>query len=230
MLRPRRLAALALAAAFAAPPALAAGPDQIYVGYSIEQPIGRNETAEIRFEYLVLFPDGLALRDIPNGGLDYANLERFAQKHSNRLGRYTRTSSQMTIEWGRSSRRGQVWKLTAEAGGWKLGANTKFLPAARVPRDHLKGIWQQASSGGRSNTASVSVGGEFIFRSNGDYERGSGDSKRGTYELDGYMLVLRARDGTEAHYTLYRWPWIPGAIAIETRVYQLLQSRRERRP
>jgi hypothetical protein len=65
--------------------------------------------------------------------------------------------------------------------------------------------------------------GEFIFRSNGEFEQGK---KTGRFELDGYTLILHDSDGATRRYAIYKWPWAAGTIAIETNLYQLLQSRR----
>ena len=65
-------------------------------------------------------------------------------------------------------------------------------------------------------------GGEFVFRANGEFERGKGDSKRGQYELEGFTLVLHALDGSETRYAIYTWPWAGGAIGIERKMYQVI--------
>jgi hypothetical protein len=218
-------ALIALITAATGARAAAGDPDQIYVGFTTIQPFDQNEPPELRIDYLVLFPEGLALRAIPEDGLEYDNVERFAQKHGSKVGRYVRTPTALTIEWGRKKRK-QTWDLVVQGRNLTLNEDTIFQPAPRVTRDYLKGIWKAGSA---MMTRNVTGGSEFIFRSNGEYERGGGDGKRGRYELDGYKLTLYARDGSVHRHAIYRWPWAAGAIGIDERMYQLLQSRRQMR-
>jgi hypothetical protein len=129
----------------------------------------------------------------------------------------------MQIQWGRSSRKGQTWELAADGPGWTRGKDTTFRPADRVSKDALKGIWEKQSASMPSNVVNMGSSGEFIFRSNGEFEQGS---KHGRYELDGYTLTLHDSTGATRRYAIYRWPWAAGAIAIDTGIYQLLQARR----
>ena len=203
-------------------PAQAGGPDSIYVGYTVVPAIDRNKPPQQRLEFLVIYPDGLALRQIPPGGVDIANAAQLAEKRDNMVGSYTRTGETLDIEWGRGSRKHQEWSLEAQGSGWTRGPNTTFRPASRVNQTQLKGIWQRQSGVSQPGIVSMGSGKEFIFRSNGDFEEGK---KHGRYELDGYTLVLRDSDGETRRYTIYRWPWAAGTIAIDTSLYTLLQSR-----
>lgn len=218
------LAVVALVTAATGAWAAAGDPEQIYVGLTTIEPFDRNEPPELRIEYLILFPDGLALREMPDGGLEFDNLERFAQKHSAKVGRYVRTPTTLTIEWGKKKRK-QKWELVADGRNWTLDGDTIFQPAQRVTREYLKGIWQSAAALGNT----ISGGGEFIFRSNGEYERGRDDSKRGRFEVEGYRLTLYARDGSVHRYAIYRWPWTAGAIGIDEKMYRLVELRRPTR-
>jgi hypothetical protein len=203
-----------------APAAQSAGPDQIYVGVTTIEAFNPNEAPQQKWEYLVIYPQGLAMREIPSGGVDYDNVARLAEKHDSKVGSYTRTEDGMQITWGRGSRRNQVWDLEASGTGWIRGRDTTFRRADRVNKDAIKGIWKQKSVL-PTNMMDVS-GGEFIFRTNGEFEQGS---KHGRYELDGYALTLHDSKGETRRYAIYRWPWGGSAIAIDTRVYQLLQTR-----
>ena len=216
---------LALALALLAPCAQAEGPDRIYVGVTQRESVDGRTPPEQRMEYLVIYPQGLALREIPWGGLDYDNVAKLAEKRNTMVGSYTRTEDGMQIEWGTGSRKHQTWELQASGSGWTRGSDTTFAVAERVPPSLLKGIWQRVSSTKHSSTGNM-VGissGEFIFRANGQFEQGK---KQGRFEVDGYTLVLYDSDGTTRRYAMYKWPWAAGTIAIETNLYQLLQSRR----
>jgi hypothetical protein len=212
--------ALASLLALCASLAEAAGPDQIYVGITTIQPFDRTQAPETRWEHLVIYPQGLALREIPSGGLDYDNIEKLAEKHDSKVGSYTRTDEGLEITWGRNARKPQVWKLEPSGTGWARGPDTMFKPADRLDKAAIKGIWQKQSST-PSSTVNLS-GGEFIFRTNGEFEQGS---KHGRYELDGYTITLHDSTGATRRYTIYRWPWAAGTIAIDTGLFQLLQSR-----
>jgi hypothetical protein len=221
----RVLTVLALGLALLAPQAQADGPDRIYVGVTLREAVDGRSPPEQRMEYLVLYPQGLALRQIPFGGLDYDNVAAFAEKHKNLVGSYTRAEDSLQVEWGAGTRKHQTWELQASGSGWTRGRNTTFEVADRVDRQTLKGIWQKVSSVKRSTTGNVVgvSGGEFIFRSNGEFEQGK---KQGRFELEGYTLILYDTDGEIRRFAIYRWPWAAGTIAIETNLYQLLQSRR----
>jgi len=203
-----------------APLAQAAGPDQVYIGLTTIQPFNPNEAPEQKWEYLVMYPEGLAMREIPVGGLDYDNVAKLAEKHDSKVGTYTRTEDGMQITWGRSSRKNQAWDLQGSGTTWTRGRDTTFKRADRVNKDAIKGIWKQKSIL-PSNMMDMS-GSEFIFRSNGEFEQGS---RHGRYELDGYTLTLHDSKGETKRYAIYRWPWGAGAIGIDNRVYTLLQSR-----
>jgi hypothetical protein len=221
----RSFAGLALALTLLAPPAQADGPERIYVGVTIRESVDNRTPPEQRMEYLVIYPQGLALREIPWGGLDYDNVAKLAEKRDNMVGSYTRTVDAMQIEWGAGSRKHQTWELQSSGSGWTRGSDTTFEVADRVDRTTLKGIWKRVSSTKHSSTGNM-VGissGEFIFRSNGEFEQGK---KTGRFELDGYTLILHDSDGATRRYAIYKWPWAAGTIAIETNLYQLLQSRR----
>ena len=222
----RLLTTLAIGLALYASHVQAAGPDRIYVGVTLRESVDGRTPPEQRMEHLVLYPDGIALREVPWGGLDYANVVTFAEKHKNLVGAYTRTEDGMQIEWGVGTRKHQTWELEASGSGWTRGKNTTFEVADRVDGRMLKGIWQKVSSIKRSTSTpmvGMSSGGEYIFRSNGEFEQGK---KNGRFELDGYTLVLYDSDGEIRRYAIYKWPWAAGTIAIETNLYQLVQSRR----
>jgi hypothetical protein len=218
----RLLRTLALGLALLAPAVHAGGPDQVYVGSTLVKSSDPNRPPEQRWEYLVIYNEGLALREIPPGGLEYDNVAALAEKHDSKVGSYTRTDDGIQITWGRSSRRNQTWDLAASGRDWTRGTDTIFKRADQLNKDAIKGIWQGASSM-PSNMVDMSSGGEFIFRSNGEFEQGK---KHGHFELDGYTLILHDSTGTTRRYAIYRWPWTPGTIVIDRGLYRLLQSRR----
>jgi hypothetical protein len=202
--------------------ARAGGPEGIYVGYTVKPAVERNKPPQERLEFLVLYPDGLALRQIPSGGVDVDSAAKLAEKRDSMVGSYARTAETLDIEWGRGSRKHQVWNLEPQGSGWTRGPNSTFRLASRVNQPQLKGIWQRKSGVSQPGIISMGTGNEFIFRSNGEFEQGK---KHGRYELDGYTLVLYDSDGGTRRYAIYRWPWAAGTIAIDTSLYQLLQSR-----
>jgi hypothetical protein len=212
----------ALALVLAAGVARAAGPEEIYVGYTVIPAMDRRNPPEEKMEFLVVYPQGLALRQIPPGGVDLDSAEKLAEKRDSMVGSYTRTGGTLDIEWGAGSRKHQTWSLEASGAGWTRGPNTTFRLASRLSQPQIKGIWQHVSGMKQPGIMSMSTANEFIFRSNGEFEQGK---KHGRFELDGYTLVLHDSDGATRRHTIYRWPWAAGTIAIDTSLFQLLQSR-----
>lgn len=216
------LSSAALVLALAASVARAAGPSEIYVGYTVIPAIDRRDAPDQKMEFLVVYPQGLALRQIPQNGVDIDSVEKLAEKRDSMVGSYTRTVDTLDIEWGRGSRKHQTWSLEASGAGWTRGPNTTFRLANRVNQQQIKGIWQHVSGVSQPGIVSMGVTNEFIFRLNGEFEQGK---KHGRYELDGYNLILHDSDGATRRLTIYRWPWAAGTIAIDTSLFQLLQSR-----
>src|SRR5262245_48147325 len=159
----RLLRSLVPALALLAPAAQAGGPDQIYVGSTLVNSFDPNKPPEQHWEYLALYNQGLALRELPSGGLDYNNIEKLAEKHDSKVGSFTRAEETMQITWGRSSRHNQTWELQASGRDWTRGKDTIFKPADKVSKDAMKGIWQAGMSM-LSNMVDMSgggAGGEF---------------------------------------------------------------------
>ncbi len=226
--------------AFLATILLASSPGMVAAAPSIDKPqlyvaktsvsrkgvgmIGGSKT-RTSIDYMMLLPDGTVFHDRPDEGV--ATREGLDDQSRKKTGSWTIEGETLRLHFPDQRKSKQNFELTAWGAGWRLNEDTAFYPVVAPNPDVLKGIWQSSertsgSAGipGMGNPMTFVDTDEYTFRSERRFkleERGR-STRYGTYEIDGYALILSFNDGAVERRTIFIWPFAQHSITIGANV------------
>lgn len=199
------------------------GLNGMYVGYRMRSTIRPDES---HIEYLVFFPDGNAIRYLPESGIDNFNFRSALRDSRDYCGRYRLSGGQVTIDWANNdtetaSRSGDTLKIRGDSYFAVLTDNgLKLNGTYRREGADLARYFIRFAPDGR-------------FAENGilpllAYSRQNTSPGSGTYSIGNNTLHLNYSDGRKIAFSFFIFAQDeagehPGMIHLNT--YALLANR-----
>jgi hypothetical protein len=205
------------------------GLNGLYIGYRMR---GATAFEQTHFEYLVFFPDGTAIRFLPDSGLEHFDFMTEVKKSRDYCGCYRVSGDRVTMQWGNNSAETAVVSTGSERT-LKIRGDTYF-PVSASDGLRLDGTYRFAATDLAAKFIRFSPDGNFedggmlplvISAATGrsvDQTRGSG-----TYRIAKNTLTLLYGDGRMVAISFFVWPAEPGPRpgAIHVNTYRLVRDR-----
>ena len=205
----------------------AGGLDGLYLGYRMR---GATAFESTHFEYLVFFPDGNAIRNLPFEGLEHFDFAAAVKTSREYCGRYRLNGDTVTITWGdRSEETG-----LRSASGLKIRGDSYF-PVSKSDGLTLDGIYRREGADLARYGIRFTTAGRFeengmlpliAYALTTDKQINQAPGS-GTYRIGNNTLTLQYADGRTIALSFFVWPAEPGprpqAIHVET--FRLIRDR-----
>lgn len=181
-----------------AQPGAGGGLNGVYVGYRMRGTIRPDES---HIEYLVFFPDGNAIRYLPEEGFDNFNFRRALRESRDYCGRYRVAGSQVTINWADNN----TERATRSGNTLKIGGDSYF---ATNKDDGLKLNGTYRREGADLARYFIRFTADGRFKENGmlnlvAYSGGNTSPGSGTYSIANNTLHLSYSDGRKISFSLF---------------------------
>ncbi len=198
------------------------GLDGLYIGYRTR---GATPFEATHFEYLVFFPDGNAIRYLPEEGLEHFDFKAALKASRQYCGRYRAQATDVAITWGDNSTERAVRSATE----LKIGGDSYF-PVSNANGLTLDGTYRREGQDLAARAFRFTSDGRFsedsmltlVAHTGADLAAG-----HGTYRIATNTLTLRYDDGRTVSLSFFIWPNDPGPrpAAIHVNTYRLVRDR-----
>lgn len=200
----------------------AGGLDGIYIGYRTREATPFEAT---HFEYLVFFPDGNAIRFLPEEGLDHFDFKSAVRTSRAYCGRYRVGGTDVSITWGDNN----TERAVGSARELTIGGD-RYFPVSKADGLSLDGAYRREGQDLAGHA--IRFGPDGRFSENGmlplvAYSGTDQSAGRGTYRIGNNTVTLRYDDGRTVSLSFFVWPNDPGArpAAIHVNTYRLVRDR-----
>lgn len=179
----------------------ARGLQGVYVGYKIRGLAG----LRAHFEYIVFFPDGNLLRELPDKGLNHFNFAEEVKRSRDYCGRYHVNGNEINILWGDNS------KENAVRFGTKLNfGHDEYFPASSGDGLKLNGVFRREGADLARYQLRLTEDGRFsdngLINTITDNRQSPG---KGTYTISNYTINFHYADGRIVPFSFYVFPEPP---------------------
>ncbi|MEM6722608.1 MAG: hypothetical protein AAF598_01150, partial [Bacteroidota bacterium] len=191
--------------------------------------------AKIVNMYLLLLPDGTAIKTLPRkANINALTVEAVDQIEARYKGTWKKEGQELILHWPTMEAFNSAKatkRLKAEKSGWRENKNTIYKPIETLNVDQLVGLYKHSSGGvvnlpGQSSSV-IGKEAKIAFQSDGSFQYGafvgasyhssmspnaggataaSEGVETGTFEIDGYYLILNFDDGATERYPTFLWP------------------------
>jgi hypothetical protein len=217
------------AAAVAESKAAVGGLYGLYIGYRMR---GATAFEQTHFEHIVFFPDGTAIRFLPDSGLEHFDFLTEVKKSRDYCGCYQLSGDRVTIQWGNNSTETAVVSAGPDRT-LKISGDTYF-PVSASDSLRLDGTYRFAATDLVAKFIRFSPDGNFedsgmlplvlssAIGRNVDQSRGTG-----TYRIAKNTLTLLYGDRRTVAISFFVWPAEPGPRpgVIHINTYRLVRDR-----
>jgi hypothetical protein len=206
----------------------AGGLDGLYIGYRMR---GATPFQATHFEYLVFFPDGNAIRNLPFEGLEHFDFATAVRSSRAYCGRYRLRGDTLTINWG--DRSTETAQRTTQ--GLTIGGDSYFHVS---PADGLtlEGIYRREgadlarygirfTTDGRFEENGMLPRIAYALTTDKHIDQAPG---RGSYRIGKNTITLHYDDGRAVALSFFVWPNEPGPrppSAIHVEAFRLVRDR-----
>lgn len=205
------------------------GLNGLYIGYRMR---GATAFEQTHFEYIVLFPDGTAIRFLPDSGLKLFNFITEVKKSRDYCGCYRVSGDRVTIQWGNNSTETAVVSAGPERT-LKIRGDSYF-PVSASDDLKLNGTYRFAATDLAAKFIRFSPDGNFedsgmlpLVISSATGRTVDPSPGGGRYRIAKNTLTLLYGDGRAVAISFFVWPAEPGPRpgAIHVNTYRLVRDR-----
>lgn len=208
---------------------VAGGLDGLYIGYRMR---GATPFERTHFEYFVFFPDGTAIRFLPETGLEHFDFAAEAKKSPDYCGCYRVSGNRVTIRWGNNST--ETGALSTGPEGTLKIRGDSYFPVATADGLALDGTYRFPGADLAPSFIRFSPDGHFeengmlpLVASSLTAERQIDPAPgRGTYRIAKNTVTLLYNDRRTVPLSFFVWPDGPGQRpgAIHVNTYRLVRD------